>query len=414
MRLQVQRRRDLPPGVQRRHQLADAEDQHVLVVDRRQPLHRGRHLDRRRPVRVAQDPPVRPGRQREQRMLHRRHVVLRDRPGQVADEEARRCLREGREGLAPRGGHALPHETVVPFSIVVSVTPEPRQAPCRCPRQFRGSGIASPWFRNRPIVVPESPLASKSPDPPCARSTWRSAAGAVTQSLTPNNTGGFFPARSAPAASPRKSPRKATRMLVSVPYAANRATLPKTRHMRPEQMSRDPDAALPPYFSISPDAALAELGGPVGTGDFAAIAEACARGRADLAARGLGQGEAKRLRLFSTWEITRYLIPVAPPHFRRVLRANPELPQGRTETRRAAPAGSPSTRCCGCARTSPPKARAPRNTGPGGRRACRPRSRRSPTSRAASARPRRRRIWRCRRRSTATGCWSSTSTARAR
>ncbi len=97
-------------------------------------------------------------------------------------------------------------------------------------------------------------------------------------------------------------------------------------------MSRDPDAALPPYFSISPDAALAELGGPVGTGDFAAIAEACARGRADLAARGLGQGEAKRLRLFSTWEITRYLIPVAPPHFRRVLRANPELPQGRAET----------------------------------------------------------------------------------
>ena len=96
-------------------------------------------------------------------------------------------------------------------------------------------------------------------------------------------------------------------------------------------MSRDPDAALPPYFSISPDSALAELGGPVGTGDFAAIAEACARGRADLAARGLGAGEAKRLRLFSTWEITRYLIPLAPAHFRRVLRANPELPQGRAE-----------------------------------------------------------------------------------
>ena len=101
-------------------------------------------------------------------------------------------------------------------------------------------------------------------------------------------------------------------------------------------MSRDPDAALPPYFSISPDAALAELGSPVGTQDFAAIAEACGRGRADLAARGLGQGPnspggGKRLRLFSTWEITRYLIPVAPPHFRRVLRANPDLPQGRTE-----------------------------------------------------------------------------------
>ena len=40
----------------------------------------------------------------------------------------------------------------------------------------------------------------------------------------------------------------------------------------------------------------------------------------------------RRLRLFSTWEITKYLIPVATAHFRRVLRANPELPQGRTET----------------------------------------------------------------------------------
>ena len=38
------------------------------------------------------------------------------------------------------------------------------------------------------------------------------------------------------------------------------------------------------------------------------------------------------MRRFSTWEITSYLIPVAPPHFRRVLRANPALPQGRSET----------------------------------------------------------------------------------
>jgi chromosome partitioning protein len=110
-------------------------------------------------------------------------------------------------------------------------------------------------------------------------------------------------------------------------------------------MSRDPDTALPPYFSINPDAALAELGSPVGTRDFAAIAEACGRGRADLAARGLGQGPdapggGKRLRLFSTWEITRYLIPVAPPHFRRVLRANPDLPQGRTEKPGAAQGGA--------------------------------------------------------------------------
>ena len=97
-------------------------------------------------------------------------------------------------------------------------------------------------------------------------------------------------------------------------------------------MAHDPEEALPPYFGISPDEALAELGAPVSTRDLAAIAETCARGREDLVSRGLEAGGGKTLRLFSTWEITRYLIPVAQAHFRRVLRQNPGLPQGRTET----------------------------------------------------------------------------------
>lgn len=88
----------------------------------------------------------------------------------------------------------------------------------------------------------------------------------------------------------------------------------------------------PPYFNINPDAALAELGHATNTGDFAALADACARGRADLASRGIAEEGRKSLRLFSTWEITRYLIPVAAPHFRRVLKLNPNLPQGRSET----------------------------------------------------------------------------------
>jgi chromosome partitioning protein len=96
-------------------------------------------------------------------------------------------------------------------------------------------------------------------------------------------------------------------------------------------MTRETDDP-PPYFNISPDTALAELGAPVGTGDLAALAEACARGREDLASRGLGEGGRKTLRLFSTWEITRYLIPIATQHFRRVLKQNPDLPQGRSET----------------------------------------------------------------------------------
>ena len=92
------------------------------------------------------------------------------------------------------------------------------------------------------------------------------------------------------------------------------------------------DIAQPPYFNISPDAVLAEMDPPLSTDGFRRIAEACQNGRADLAARGMGEGGRKALRLFSTWEITRYLIPVAQAHFRRVLKANPNLPQGRSET----------------------------------------------------------------------------------
>jgi chromosome partitioning protein len=88
----------------------------------------------------------------------------------------------------------------------------------------------------------------------------------------------------------------------------------------------------PPYFNISPDAALRELGDSTGSGGFAKIAAACARGRDDLSSRGLQEDGRKTLRLFSTWEITKYLIPVATPHFRRVLKANPNLPQGQSET----------------------------------------------------------------------------------
>ena len=97
-------------------------------------------------------------------------------------------------------------------------------------------------------------------------------------------------------------------------------------------MSQDPEAALPPYFNIAPDEALAELDPPVGTARLRRDRRACAQGRDDLVGRGHEPGGRKRLRCFSTWEITRYLIPVAPAHFRRVLRANPALPQGRTET----------------------------------------------------------------------------------
>ena len=94
-------------------------------------------------------------------------------------------------------------------------------------------------------------------------------------------------------------------------------------------MSSDP---LVPYYGLSPDDALTALGNPHDTAGFASVAEACKRGRDDLANRGLDEQGQKSLRLFSTWEITKYLIPVAPAHFRRVLRQNADLPQGQSET----------------------------------------------------------------------------------
>ena len=87
-----------------------------------------------------------------------------------------------------------------------------------------------------------------------------------------------------------------------------------------------------PYLGIHPDSAMEALGPPLTTDGIAAIAATCRKGRDDLAGRGLNETGQKTLRRFSTWEITKYLIPVAPAHFRRVLRQNQDLPQGLTET----------------------------------------------------------------------------------
>ncbi|MDQ7774950.1 MAG: AAA family ATPase [Paracoccus aminovorans] len=85
---------------------------------------------------------------------------------------------------------------------------------------------------------------------------------------------------------------------------------------------------LPPYFNIDPARAAQRLSEPIGTARFAKAAAFAARGRQDLAERGYAPDGRKRLRRFSTWEVCRYLIPVAPAHFRRVLRKFPDLPQG--------------------------------------------------------------------------------------
>ena len=88
---------------------------------------------------------------------------------------------------------------------------------------------------------------------------------------------------------------------------------------------------LPPYFNIDPAAAAARLTDPIDTARFAKAAAFAAKGRQDLARRGYAPDGRKRLRRFSTWEVCRYLIPVAPAHFRRVLKKHPDLPQGTGE-----------------------------------------------------------------------------------
>ncbi|ATG41800.1 AAA family ATPase [Phaeobacter piscinae] len=88
---------------------------------------------------------------------------------------------------------------------------------------------------------------------------------------------------------------------------------------------------LPPYFNLDPEQAAAKLPDPIQTTRFAKAAAMCSKGREDLARRGYAPDGEKRLRKFSTWEITRYLIPVAPQHLRRVLKNHPDLPQGEGE-----------------------------------------------------------------------------------
>lgn len=87
----------------------------------------------------------------------------------------------------------------------------------------------------------------------------------------------------------------------------------------------------PPYFNIDPETAASRLSEPIDTLRFAKAATFASKGRDDLAKRGYAPDGRKRLRKFSTWEVCRYLLDIAPAHLRRVLKAHPDLPQGAGE-----------------------------------------------------------------------------------
>jgi len=82
---------------------------------------------------------------------------------------------------------------------------------------------------------------------------------------------------------------------------------------------------------IDPAEALDSVPGRVTTDRFTVAAEICMRARDDLARRGYKPDGEKQLRRFGIWEITNYMIPVSAQHLRRVLKANPDLPQGEAE-----------------------------------------------------------------------------------
>ena len=110
---QVQRFMQLGASIQFRQKLTDAVDQNVLVVNRGQPEDARRDRDFHAVMFVFLDAAVGLGREREDRMLHRAHVVLGNRVRNVADEEIldRMAIRKKRG--AGQGWVFLGHPRIV-------------------------------------------------------------------------------------------------------------------------------------------------------------------------------------------------------------------------------------------------------------------------------------------------------------
>lgn len=100
--LEMQHGRDGLSGVLGRHQLADAIDQDVAIMNRRQSFGRRHHLEVGRTMLIEPDPVIGLRGQREDGMFHRRHVPFGSRVAEVADEEFGAWRLSGR-----RGGRSL-------------------------------------------------------------------------------------------------------------------------------------------------------------------------------------------------------------------------------------------------------------------------------------------------------------------
>ena len=110
---------EVPPLVQPRHNLADAVDQHIPVVNGRQPIGGGFDLDVVRAALVAADAVIGLGGQGEDGVRHRGHVALRCGVEQVADEEVR-CRMTLRQQRGTDIRTITHHEDIIVLSHTVS------------------------------------------------------------------------------------------------------------------------------------------------------------------------------------------------------------------------------------------------------------------------------------------------------
>ena len=102
---------DCAAFVQRRHDLRDAEDQNIAVMHRRQAPITWPDLNKLLAALVAAAPHIRLGRDRENRVLHRRHIAFGSCIEDVAHEEVSLLHPVRKQGRAARG-EILVHRTM--------------------------------------------------------------------------------------------------------------------------------------------------------------------------------------------------------------------------------------------------------------------------------------------------------------
>jgi hypothetical protein len=146
MRLESQDRRDRLAGIYGRHQLANAVNQNIAIMNGRQAIRGGLHLYEHCPMFIAADAVVRFRGQRKDWMFHRRHVRLGRGVHQVTNEE----VRSGR-----RGGRSLAMSVIAADTSILH-TPSQANSILHTPAShfdISPTGHRLRWFTHRFSIV---------------------------------------------------------------------------------------------------------------------------------------------------------------------------------------------------------------------------------------------------------------------